>query len=353
MEHRQKHVGLIGCGFFAANHASAWEDTPSVKLTAVCDLDQERAQRLVKSLGLQVPIFCDARDLMESGLVDFVDIVTQPSTHYELVLLASRHKMPTIIQKPLSTDLKSAARMVAAMQAAGVPLMVHENFRYQKPIREVSEIVQSGRIGRPTYGRISFRTGHDIIAGQPYLAQEKRFVLADLGVHVLDVARFILGEVERLSAETATIRTDIAGEDSASVLMRHTSGAISVVECSYSSYLAEDHFPQTLASIEGTKGSVTLGPDFQISLKSEKGIERWSAEPKVPSWGTPPWHLIQDSMLRINAHWLDCLALGTESATSGFDNLNTIMLVEAAYDSSVTHRTIDLGRNKTITESPA
>ena len=130
--------------------------------------------------------------------------------------------------------------MVETMEAAHVPLMVHENYRFQAPIAAVAEVVRSGEIGRPVYAHIASRTAHDIYKGQPYLAAEKRLILADVGVHVLDVARFLLGEVERVYCETQRVRPGLSGEDMATVLLRHICGAISVVECSYASALPEE-----------------------------------------------------------------------------------------------------------------
>ena len=114
--------------------------------------------------------------------------------------------------------------MVEACAAAGVPLMVHENFRFQSPMLEVRRVLASGAIGEPTWGRITWRTGYDIYAGQPYLAREERFILLDIGVHVLDLARVLMGEVERVYCETQSVRPGIAGEDAATITLRHTVG---------------------------------------------------------------------------------------------------------------------------------
>ena len=93
--------------------------------------------------------------------------------------------------------------MVEACRNAGVPLMVHENFRFQSPLLEVRRILQAGTLGELTWGRINWRTGYDIYAGQPYLAAEERFILLDIGVHVLDLARVLWG---RPSGSTARRR---------------------------------------------------------------------------------------------------------------------------------------------------
>ena len=93
---------------------------------------------------------------------------------------------------------------------------------------------------------------------QPYLAEEERFILLDLGIHVLDVARVFLGEADRLYCQAQSIRPGIRGEDMATMMLHHRSGATSVVDCSYASRLDPDPFPETLLHLEGTRGSLVL-----------------------------------------------------------------------------------------------
>ena len=73
--------------------------------------------------------------------------------------------------------------------------MVHENFRWQSAIRAVGAIVERGEIGAPFWGRVSFRSAYDVFSGQPYLATGERFIIEDLGIHILDIARFLFGDV--------------------------------------------------------------------------------------------------------------------------------------------------------------
>ena len=68
------------------------------------------------------------------------------------------------------------------MIQTGVPLMVHENFRWQSPVQAVKAVMDSGEIGSPFFGRISFRSGYDVFSGQPYLAEGERFIIDDLGM---------------------------------------------------------------------------------------------------------------------------------------------------------------------------
>jgi predicted dehydrogenase len=182
--------------------------------------------------------------MLERERLDFVDIVTTMPSHRALVTLAAAHGVSVIVQKPFAPTWADCLAMVEACRTAGVRLMVHENFRFQSPMLAVREALSGGAVGEITWARVSWRTAYDIYAGQPYLAKEERFLLLDIGVHVLDLVRVLVGEVERVYAETQSIRPGIAGEDAATLLLRHRSGAVSVVDGCYASRRDPDPFPE-------------------------------------------------------------------------------------------------------------
>lgn len=330
---------LIGCGFFAANHLHAWRDIAEVELVGVCDLDAAKAEAAAARFG-SPRWFTDAEAMLGKLRPDFVDIVTTMPSHRALVELAARHRVPTIVQKPLAPTLADGVAMVEACERAGVPLMVHENFRFQSPMRQVKRVLEAGTIGEVTWARLSWRTGYDVYAGQPYLATEQRFILLDLGIHVLDLARFLLGEVSRLACETQSVRPGIAGEDMATLLLRHASGAVSVVDCTYQAKRDPDPFPETLLEIEGTSGSLTLSPGLELKVTCDGRTTARSLRTPLLPWTSEPWHVAQESVLNAQRHWVACLEAGREPETSGRDNLKTYALVEAAYQSAAEGRAV-------------
>src|SRR6185295_3891775 len=139
---------------------------------------------------------------------------------------------------------------------AGVFLAVHENFRFQTPMRRVRDVLASDAIGAPSWARIAFRTGFDLYRTQPYFYTEERLAILDVGIHVLDLTRVFLGEVERVSCETQRRNPKVRAEDTATMMLRHASGAISIVECTYESRKQPDVFPETLLEIEGDRGAI-------------------------------------------------------------------------------------------------
>ena len=333
--------GLIGCGFFAVNHMHGWRDAEGAEIVAICDRDPERLKAVGDEFGIEKR-YADAAEMMTKEKLDFVDIATTVNSHRALVELAASHRLPTICQKPFAPTLADANAMVEACRKAGVPLMVHENFRWQSPIQAVKAVIDSGEIGTPFFGRISFRSGFDVFSGQPYLADGKRFIIEDLGIHILDIARFLFGDVATLTARTRRVNPRIKGEDVATMLLDHENGVTSVVDCSYATKLAVEPFPETLVEIDGTEGTLRLSQGYRLTVTGKRGTTERDISPPLLPWASRPWHNIQESVAAIQQHWVDCLRSGKETSTSGADNLKTFALVEAAYSGAASEKPVRL-----------
>jgi predicted dehydrogenase len=334
-------VGVIGCGFFAQNHLHAWTDLRSkgVEVVAVCDVDEAKARATADKFGVKA-WYRDAEAMLREHKLDLVDIVTRVETHRDVVGLAIRRRIPSIVQKPFGLDLAGCQAMADDAQKAGVFLAVHENFRFQVPMRKILELLRGGAIGAPSWGRVSFRTGYDIYKGQPYLAKEERFVLMDLGVHVFDMECMLLGEVDHISAELQKRNPNVAGEDTATMLLKHRSGAVSIVECTYESRRVPDVFPETMLEIEGPKGAIILKPGSVLDVTIEGKTRTYDADAPVLPWAERPWHIIQESVLATCDHILESLRAGRPADTSAQDNVRTFTLVEAAYEAASAGRSV-------------
>jgi D-apiose dehydrogenase len=337
----ETRVGVIGCGFFAQNHLHAWSSLrgEGARIVAVCDIDPAKAKTAAANFEAS-RWYTDPERMLGEQNLGLVDIVTRMDTHRKLVELAVRHRTPTIVQKPIAPTLDDARAMTAAAEAAGVFLAVHENFRFQTPMRKARELIAGGAIGEPTWARISFRTGYDIYSGQPYLRDEERFIVIDLGAHVLDLARVFLGEVERIGAETQRRNSGVRGEDTATMLLRHVSGALSVVECTYESRRLPDPFPETLIEIEGSKGAIAIRRGLRLELTSGDQMTEIDVDPPVLDWASRPWHVVQESVLATCAHMLAAIQSRRPAETSGTDNVKTFALCEAAYAAASSHCSI-------------
>src|SRR5262245_44894392 len=139
---------MIGAGFWARYQLSAWRELEGARCVAVCDHVRSKAQALAQSC--EVPaVYDDPEELLRRERPDFIDVVTNPDTHAPLVHLAAAHRVPVITQKPMAPSLEQAEGMVAVCREAGVPLFVHENWRWQAPLRQIKEALESGAIGTP------------------------------------------------------------------------------------------------------------------------------------------------------------------------------------------------------------
>lgn len=332
---------LIGCGFFAQNQMHAWRMIDGARIVAVCDMDRDRRDRTARDFRV-ARIHDDALRMMATEELDFVDIATTVGSHRMLVKAAADAGLHVICQKPFAETMEDARAMVAAVQGAGRTLMVHENFRWQSAIRAAIAALRGGAIGTPFFGRVSFRSGFDVFSGQPYLATDPRFIIQDLGIHILDVARALFGDVDRISASTQRINPAIRGEDVATMMLDHQGGVTSVVDCSYTTRRSPETFPQTLLEIDGDLGTLRLDAGYRLVIQNAGKEDIRDVAPPLLPWAEHPWHNIQESVHLIQAHFIDCLRAGTQPETSGHDNLKTLALVEAAYASARDGTRIDM-----------
>lgn len=330
---------LVGCGFFAQNHMQAWSALPGVEIVAVCDLDRERAEATARRFHVPAAHH-DAEAMLAETRPDFVDVATTSSSHRPLVEAACRHSAAAICQKPFADTMADAEAMVAAAEAAGVPLLVHENFRWQKGFVELRRRLDEGAIGRPHFARLSFRHGTDNYVNQPYLKEIPRFTIMDVGLHLYDLARHLMGEVDRLTCHTQRLNPEVRGEDAFTTMLVHEGGALTICDCSFHTALHPDPFPHTLARIEGDAGTLVLATDFTLTHHRRGSAETVSVEPKVLPWGERPWHNVQDSVIRFQRHALEAIAGRAKPSPSGRDNLATLCLALASYDSAEAGATI-------------
>ena len=172
--------------------------------------------------------------MLDREELDFVDIATRPDTHEELIRLAVERGIPVICQKPLAPDWEGALRIERIVRQSGVPVMVHVNWRWQAWHREIARRIAAGDIGDPI--TFAFRTrasdglGDEPYPRQPYFREMQRFLIYELLVHYLDTARFLFGAIDTVYAQASRRNRRIAGEDRATILVRHTSTVDGVID---------------------------------------------------------------------------------------------------------------------------
>jgi len=325
---------VLGCGFWSKFQIGAWSELEDAELVAVYNRTLPKAQKIAEYF--KVPLaYDDPEKLFTNEKLDFVDIITDVDTHAYFVKMAVEYGVKHIIcQKPMAPDFETAKHMVKVCNDAGAKLYIHENYRWQAPVRRFKQIIDSGIIGNPFKARVSFLSGFPVFDNQPFLKELDHFILTDMGSHVLDVCRFLFGECDELWCRTKAITPGIKGEDVAVIMMDMKNGMPVYTEMSYASIVEHDTFSTLNILVEGEKGSVFLGPGFEIRTTTrERTISEIVKFPSY-SWADPDYIVNHESGIHINRNILEDIMGKAKAENSGNDNLETVRLIWASYKSA-------------------
>ena len=206
----------------------------------------------------------------------------------------------------MAPKLDLARQMMETCERLKIGFYIHENWRWQAPIRKLKEVLDENKIGKIFKARVTFCSGFPVVDNQPFLGELEEFILTDMGSHILDACRFLFGEVNTLLCHTASVNPKIKGEDVANVFMKMRSGMSCYAEMSYASILEYEPFPQTFILVEGEQGSIHLTKDCQLFVTTRGGTEIISARPKEYSWADPKYSLVHASIVECNRNLLGC-----------------------------------------------
>lgn len=331
---------VFGTGFWSQFQIAAWNEVGGVNLVAAYNRTLSKAHKIAERFHIP-RVYDDPEQLLRQEELDFMDVITEIEAHAPLVRLAAQYKIPVICQKPMAPDLATAESMVAACQAAGIPFFVHENWRWQTPIRALKKLLDEEPIGRVFRARIEMISGFPVFRNQPLLRTLEHFIITDLGSHLLDTARFLFGEANSLYCQTRKIHADIAGEDVATLMLEMGGQTTVTIHMAYAeNYLEREIFPQTLLFLEGEKGSIELAPDYWLRLTTARGTFSQRHPPPRYAWADPAYDVVQASIVPCNADLLAGLRGEKQAETTGEDNLKTMRLVFAAYESASRNQVI-------------
>jgi D-apiose dehydrogenase len=327
------HGVMIGAGQFATYHIDAWSRLPDVRITAVCDRDPNNADDLAQRYGVSAR-FTDWREMIDSQRPDFVDIITPPETHHAMCLYAAQHGAHVICQQPLAPTAEAAAHVVSDMADMTVRFMVHENWRWQPWYREAKRALDAGDLGRVVQATFVWRTGDGRgptpYPTQPYFSQMPRLLVYETLVHLLDTFRYLVGEVEHLSCETARVNPAIAGEDQALIHLKFAGGGLGLIDGNRVTGPDPPGVAMGTLLLEGERGTLRVSPDGYLWLTRAGEAER-----RLP-FDPPTAGYKGDSVFATQAHLIECLRTGRPSESDGRDYLKTVALVEACYRSAAT-----------------
>lgn len=336
-----KRFAIFGTGFWSSYQLAGWKELKGVECVALYNRTLSKAEKLANKFNV-AKVYDNPDKLLANENIDFVDVITNNDTHSKFVHLAAKYKIPVISQKPLAPSLEEAEKMVTVCNQANIPFFVHENWRWQYPIRQYKKLLDERKIGTPFKARIHYCSSFPVFENQPFLKELKQFILIDMGTHILDVARFLFGEAETLYCHTNRINSEIKGEDYATVMIKTKSGMTVLCELSYASRTEQEHFPETYIYTEGERGSLDLVKGYDIRITSGSGTESKRYPPPQYPWADRAYDVVQSSIVACNANILKALQGKGKAETTGEDNLRTLKLVFAAYESAASGKAITI-----------
>jgi predicted dehydrogenase len=332
----------IGAGYFAPFQYEAWTRIPEVEVVAVSDLSEDRAAAIVARHGVRRR-YREWREMLDVERPDFVDIITPPSTHEEMCAYAAARGIHIICQKPLAPDYEASRRIVETAAAAGVRLMVHENFRWQPWYRAAKTIQAERTIGEFTHVQFSMRTGDGwgpaaYLDRQPFFRDYPRLLVYETGMHFIDTFRFLLGEVTSVVAQLKRLNPVIEGEDAGILLLTFAGGATAIWDANRynESESASPRFTFGHMRIDGTDGHLTLGADSSMRVK------RLGEPARAVEYARENVNFAGDCVYFLQRHFVECMLSARDFESSGHDYLKTVRVVEAAYESAARGERVNL-----------
>ncbi|HUG66823.1 MAG TPA: Gfo/Idh/MocA family oxidoreductase [Pirellulaceae bacterium] len=340
---------LIGAGYFSDFHLDGWSRLSGAEIVCVCDLDEEKARSIATKYHV-ADICTGVERALEREDLDFIDIATPPAGRLDLMSQALRRGVPVICQKPLAEDFETAQQIIALADAARVPVMIHDNFRFQPWHREIKRLLNEGVIGHHLH-TITMRTrtgdgwGADAyLSRQPYFRSMPRMLVHETGIHFVDTFRFLAGEIVECWADLRRLNDAICGEDTGVMVMRHAGGARTIWDANrYNESLADDPrytFGELL--VEADRGSLWLGLNGEITVKA-LGLAAYRHEYSPSKLG-----FAGNCVQACQQHFLDVLDGKSACETSPSEYLKSLRVVEAIYQSNQTQRSILLASDSAI-----
>ena len=326
-------IGLIGCGRIGQLHARLLAGgVDGLLLAAVCDVVPAAASALASELG--VPTAADPGELMARADVDAVAICSPTETHVDLVVAAVEAGLPVFCEKPISLDVAEADRAVEAAAAAGIAVQMGFNRRFDPSHRAVAEAARSGEVGDVHLVRITSRDPapppHDYV-------KVSGGIFADMMIHDLDMARFVVGaEVESVFAAGAVRIDPVIGElgdwDTATALLTHADGTITSIDNSRQAVYGYDQRVEAF----GSAGAVA----------SQNPLEHTAVRygPSGPAAAPLPWFFTERYAESYRAEWAafaDVLA-GEPPPVTLEDGRACLAVALAATRSAREGRSVDL-----------
>jgi len=238
-------IGIVGYGLMGRAHAYGYAVAPRVRdlpcaprLRVMSGRDEGAVARAAGRYGVE-EWTTDWRELVERPDVDIVDVCTPPGTHAEIVEAAAGAGKAVLCEKPLAADYASAEAAAKAAADAGIPNAIGFNYRRLPALALMKQLVDEGRVGEVLLWRAVWLSDEFLDPDIPFDWRFERVMgassIADLGAHLIDLALWMVGEIEEVAAQSETFTRERSGrtvdvDEASSVLARFAGGARGVFE---------------------------------------------------------------------------------------------------------------------------
>lgn len=290
------NIGIIGCGRIADLHYPGYKNRKDARIYAVCDNVRETAE-LRKRQWKAEKAYLDYRDLLDDPKIDAVEILTPHLLHEPMVLAAAAAGKHIAVQKPMTTSLESADRMIAAARRAGVVYKVSDGYVWYPPTVMAKKLIEDGAIGTPTNLKIKLICGGSggwVIPPSSWEWRMKEFQSGlpnehfDHGHHMWAMAWYLFGEVDRVVSWIDSM--DGVVDSPAVSMWKYREGTrygILEVVCANQMYLPSKYYSNDeWLEITGTRGIITINRcngNIKCGAPLSLFNGKWRHFPKVKS----------------------------------------------------------------------
>ncbi|SFP51844.1 Predicted dehydrogenase [Halolamina pelagica] len=346
---------MLGYGFMGEAHANAFarlpmfvDDAPAVERDVLIGRDEAALAEAADRLGF-ARTATDWREVVDE--VDAFYNLGPNDVHPEPTITALEAGTPVLCEKPLAPTLSAAERMATAAADAGVPTGVGFNYRYVPAIQYAKELIEAGELGeiRQFRGRYLQDWLVDPDAPASWRTDAERAgsgALGDLGAHTVDLARFLVGEIERVSGQTTTFVDErpaadgtgtepVTVDDAYGAQVRFDNGAAGTLEASR---VAPGRKNDHTIEVEGTEGAVRFSlerlNELEVLGSENRGFETVlvteTDDPFLDHWW-PPGHVLgwEHTFVHENDAFLSAVADGTSYSPGFADGLAVQRVLDA------------------------
>ena len=339
-------VGIVGVGI-GSYHMRGYAECPDAQIVAVCDINEERARKVAEEF--KVPhVFTDYKKMFKLSSIDAVSVCTPNYLHAPVTIAAFEAGKHVICEKPLAMNPKEGEAMVAAGKKAKKLFMTAFNNRFRGDTQVLKKFIEAGELGDIYFAKTGWIRRKGIPGFGGWFTTKKMSgggPLIDLGVHVLDLALWLMGNPKAVTVTGTTyamfgpkgegtgqfgVAEKKGGydvEDLAGAFIRLDSGATVILEASWASHIRQEI---NYTNLIGTKGGADVSP-----LAIYKDVQG------MPVDITPKFREQSGHMMEIK-HFIDCIVNGTKLISTGEHGLEITRILDAIYKSAETGREIKL-----------